>query len=197
LFSGILAGVAVAVGLSVLDLFARVARPHDAVMGEVKGLAGYHDVKDWPGGSTVPGLVLYRYDAPLCFANADDFHHRALAAIAAEAEPVRWFVLNAEAIIEIDITAADMLDGLAQELQIRGIRFAMTRVKQGLFHELERAGLVARLGFDAFYPTIPVAVAAFRAHGSSMPIDASGRSPVRMESIVPGSDDIPAVPPPP
>ena len=174
LFSGILSGVVVAVGLSVLDLFARVARPHDAVLGEVRDLAGFHDVKDWPGGSTVPGLVLYRYDAPLCFANANDFESRALAAIAAEVEPVQWFVLNAEAIIELDITAADMLAELAQELQQRGIRFAMTRVKQGLFHELERAGLVARLGFDAFYPTIPVAVAAFRAQASSRPTGATG-----------------------
>ena len=174
LCSGILSGVVVAVGLSVLDLFARVARPHDAVMGEVKDLAGFHDVKDWPGGSTVPGLVLYRYDAPLCFANANDFESRALAAIAAEVEPVRWFVLNAEAIIELDITAADMLAELAKELEGRGIRFAMTRVKQGLFHELERAGLVARLGFDAFYPTIPVAVAAFRAQGSARPTGAPG-----------------------
>ncbi|MFN7740466.1 MAG: SulP family inorganic anion transporter [Cyanobacteriota bacterium] len=174
LFSGILSGVVVAVGLSVLDLFARVARPHDAVLGEVRDLAGFHDVKDWPGGSTVPGLVLYRYDAPLCFANANDFESRALAAIAAEVEPVQWFVLNAEAIIELDITAADMLAELAQELQRRGIRFAMTRVKQGLFHELERAGLVARLGFDAFYPTIPVAVAAFRAQASSRPTGAPG-----------------------
>ncbi|MFN9385366.1 MAG: SulP family inorganic anion transporter [Cyanobacteriota bacterium] len=174
LFSGILSGVVVAVGLSVLDLFARVARPHDAVLGEVRDLAGFHDVKDWPGGSTVPGLVLYRYDAPLCFANANDFESRALAAIAAEVEPVQWFVLNAEAIIELDITAADMLAELAQELQQRGIRFAMTRVKQGLFHELERAGLVARLGFDAFYPTIPVAVAAFRAQASSRPTGAPG-----------------------
>lgn len=174
LFSGILSGVVVAVGLSVLDLFARVARPHDAVLGEVRDLAGFHDVKDWPGGSTVPGLVLYRYDAPLCFANANDFESRALAAIAAEVEPVRWFVLNAEAIIELDITAADMLAELAQELQQRGIRFAMTRVKQGLFHELERTGLVARLGFDAFYPTIPVAVAAFRAQASARPTGATG-----------------------
>jgi high affinity sulfate transporter 1 len=174
LISGILSGVVVAVGLSVLDLFARVARPQDAVLGEVRDLAGFHDVKDWPGGSTVPGLVLYRYDAPLCFANANDFESRALAAIAAEVEPVQWFVLNAEAIIELDITAADMLAELAQELQRRGIRFAMTRVKQGLFHELERAGLVARLGFDAFYPTIPVAVAAFRAQDSSRPTGAPG-----------------------
>lgn len=174
LISGILSGVVVAVGLSVLDLFARVARPQDAVLGEVRDLAGFHDVKDWPGGSTVPGLVLYRYDAPLCFANANDFESRALAAIAAEVEPVQWFVLNAEAIIELDITAADMLAELAQELQQRGIRFAMTRVKQGLFHELERAGLVARLGFDAFYPTIPVAVAAFRAQGSARPTGAPG-----------------------
>ena len=174
LYSGILSGVVVAVGLSVLDLFVRVARPHDAVLGEVRDLAGFHDVKDWPGGSTVPGLVLYRYDAPLCFANANDFESRALAAIAAEVEPVQWFVLNAEAIIELDITAADMLAELAQELQQRGIRFAMTRVKQGLFHELERAGLVARLGFDAFYPTIPVAVAAFRAQDSSRPTGAPG-----------------------
>jgi high affinity sulfate transporter 1 len=195
LFSDILFGVVVAVGLSVLDLFARVARPHDAVMGEVKGVAGFHDVKDWPGGSTVPGLVLYRYDAPLCFANAENFQRRALAAIAAEASPVRWFVLNAEAIIEIDITAADMLDELARELQGRGIRFAMTRVKQELFHELERAALVDRLGADAFYPTIPVAVAAFRAQAAGAVAPGAGPSPVRMEPNTPGSDDLPAAPP--
>jgi len=93
----ILYGVLVAIGLSVADLLVRAARPHDAVLGRVSGLAGMHDVDDYPGAQTIPGLVVYRYDAPLFFANADYFRRRALAAASQEPGPPRWFVLNVEA----------------------------------------------------------------------------------------------------
>jgi MFS superfamily sulfate permease-like transporter len=119
-------------------------------------------VEDWQGASTIPGLVLYRYDAPLCFANAEDFRRRALAAIAAEHDAVAWFVLNAEAIVEIDITAADMLLELQEELAGQGIVFAMARVKQGLFGQLAKAGVVERIGAQRFFPTLPTAIAAFQ-----------------------------------
>ncbi|KEF42118.1 MAG: sulfate transporter [Cyanobium sp. CACIAM 14] len=161
LLTDILVGVGLAVALSVIDLFARLVRPHDAVLGDVPQLAGLHDVKDWEGASTIPGLVLYRYDAPLCFANAEDFRRRALAAITAEAAPVGWFVLNAEAIVEIDITAADMLLELQEQLAGQGIVFAMARVKQELYAQLVKAGVVERLGSRRFYPTLPTAIAAF------------------------------------
>jgi MFS superfamily sulfate permease-like transporter len=163
LLTDILTGVALAVAFSVLDLFARLMRPNDAVMGEVPRLAGLHDVSDWEGATTIPGLLIYRYDAPLCFANAEHFRSRALAALEAEASAVRWFVLNAEAIVEIDSTAADVLLELQNTLRQRGIRLALARVKQDLYQQLRRAGLVAAIGEESFFPTLPTAVAAFRA----------------------------------
>jgi sulfate permease, SulP family len=160
---GVLEGVLVAVGLSILDLLRKVSRPHDGVLGFVPGLAGMHDVDDYPQASMVPGLVVYRYDAPLCFANADDFRRRALAAVDQAAPPVRWLLLNTEAIVQIDITAADALRGLCTELAGRGIVVALARVKQDLLVDLRRAGIVDLLGHERIFPTLPTAVAAFRA----------------------------------
>lgn len=163
-----LVGVGLAVALSVIDLFARLMRPHDAVMGQVPDLAGLHDVNDWEGARTIPGLVIYRYDAPLCFANAEHFRSRALAAIAAETSPVQWFVLNAEAIVEIDITAADVLLELQQTLTEQGIVVGFARVKQDLYRQLQRAGVVEAVGADRFFPTLPTAVAAFQARPAKL-----------------------------
>jgi high affinity sulfate transporter 1 len=163
LLTDILVGVGLAVALSVIDLFARLMRPNDAVMGEVPNLAGLHDVTDWEGATTIPGLLIYRYDAPLCFANAEHFRTRALEAVDAERSPVQWFVLNAEAIVEIDITAADVVMELQEALSARGIRFALARVKQDLYRQLARAGVVERIGAQWFFPTLPTAVAAFQA----------------------------------
>jgi MFS superfamily sulfate permease-like transporter len=161
LATDILVGVGVAVGLSVIDLFIRLMRPHDAVLGKVPNLAGLHDIEDWEGATTIPGLVIYRYDAPLCFANAENFRRRAIEAIEAETTLVEWFVLNAEAILEIDITAVDMLKELYQELANRHIIFAMARVKQDLYVQFKKAGLLDLIGSDRIYPTLPTAIAAF------------------------------------
>lgn len=186
---GVLDGVLVAVGLSIVDLFRRVARPHDSILGYVPGISGMHDVDDYPTARQVPGLVVYRYDAPLCFANAEDFRRRALTAIDTAGaalddtrapvdnpehlfgkpnppvdDPgaaVEWFVLNAEANVEIDITAADALEQLRQEVDSRGIVFAMARVKQDLRADLVRAGLVETVGAEMIFPTLPTAVAAY------------------------------------
>lgn len=162
LATDMLVGVAIAVGLSVIELFARVARPYDAVMGKVPGLAGLHDIKDWPGATTIPGLVIYRYDAPLFFANVADFKRRALQAIEAETAPVEWFVLNAEAIAEIDITAADMLMELYDELAARQIIFALARVKQDLYAQLRLSGLLACIGPNHIFFTLPSAIEGFQ-----------------------------------
>ncbi|WP_448604601.1 SulP family inorganic anion transporter [Thermoleptolyngbya sp.] len=161
LLTDILVGVAIAVGLSVIDLFARITHPHDAVLGTVPDVPGLHDIDDWPGATTIPGLVIYRYDAPLCFANAEDFKQRALAAIAAERVPVEWFVLNTEAIVEIDITAADMLLEFCDELASRHITFALARVKQDLYAQLRRAGVLEKIGADRIYLTLHTAIAGF------------------------------------
>jgi len=158
----ILYGVVVAVGLSVAELLTRVARPHDAVEGLVPGVAGMHDVDDYPQASTIPGLLVYRYDSPLFFANAEDFRRRALASVDAQDDPVRWFVLNTEANVEVDITALDAVDELRRELTHRGIVFALARVKQELHDDLEAYGLTDSVGKDRIFPTLPTAVAAYR-----------------------------------
>jgi sulfate permease, SulP family len=154
LVTDILVGVAIAIGLSVIELLSRLAHPHDAVQGTVPHLPGLHDINDWEGATTIPGLVIYRYDAPLCFANAEDFKSRALRAIELEVTPVEWFVLNTEAIAEIDITAMDMLGELYAELAARKITFAMARVKQDLYAQLQRSPLLAQIGEDRIYLTI-------------------------------------------
>ncbi|MEW1777783.1 sulfate permease [Streptomyces sp. NPDC086777] len=159
----ILYGVLVAVGLSVAELLTRVARPHDAVEGLVPGVAGMHDIDDYPSARTIPGLLVYRYDSPLFFANAENFHRRALAAVDEQTTPVRWFVLNTEANVEVDITALDAVDALRRELTARGVVFALARVKQDLLDSLEAYGLADAVGHDRIFPTLPTAVTAYRA----------------------------------
>jgi high affinity sulfate transporter 1 len=159
---GVLYGVLVAIALSILDLLRRVARPHDAIEGFVPGVAGMHDIDDYPEGELVPGLVVYRYDAPLFFANAENFRERALEAVDENPVPVEWFVLNAEANVEVDLTALDILDQLRAELAGRGIVFAMARVKQDLRVMLESAGLLDKIGEDRIFMTLPTAVEAYR-----------------------------------
>jgi len=159
----VLYGVIVAIGLSILDLLRRIARPHDGILGEVPGVAGLHDIDDYPAATTIPGLVVYRYDAPLCFANAENFRHRALAAVDGSPAPVSWFLLNAEANIEVDITAVDALEDLRAHLTKRGVVFAMARVKQDLRDLLTPTGFLTRVGEDHIFPTLPTAITAFRA----------------------------------
>ncbi len=161
LLFGVLYGVLVAIALSILDLLRRVARPHDAILGYVPGVAGMHDVDDYPDADPVPGLVVYRYDAPLFFANAENFRERALAAVDDSPVPAEWFVLNVEANVEVDLTALDILDQLRGELASRGIVFAMARVKQDLRDALEAAGLVDKIGEDRLFMTLPTAVEAY------------------------------------
>lgn len=161
LATDILVGVGIAVGLSVIDLFARIVNPHDAVLGEIPNLSGLHDIEDWEGAKTIPGLVIYRYDAPLCFANSENFKRRAMQAIESEKDSVEWFILNTEAIVEIDITAADVLEQLRRELASRNITVALARVKQDLYLQLKKAGLVESIGADRIYPTLHTAIEGF------------------------------------
>jgi SulP family sulfate permease len=160
---GVLQGIVVAIALSVLDLLRRVARPHDAVQGLVPGLAGMHDIDDYPSARVIPGLLVYRYDSPLFFANAEDFLTRALRAVGDTQEPVRWFLLNVEANVDVDVTGADALESLRAKLATRGIVFAVARLKQDLRDQLQPTGLLDRIGPDHLFATLPTAVEAFHA----------------------------------
>jgi high affinity sulfate transporter 1 len=155
-------GVLLAVGLSVVEMLSRVARPHDAILGRVPGLPGMHDIDDYPEAEQIPGLIVYRYDSPLFFANAEDFKRRALAAVDKQ-DDVKWFVLNVEANVEVDITALDALESLRATLADRGIVVALARVKQDLLDDLEAYSLAKAIGREHLYPTLPAAVAAYEA----------------------------------
>jgi SulP family sulfate permease len=157
----VLYGVVVAVALSILDLLRRISRPHDGVLGYVPGVAGMHDVDDYASGRQVAGLVVYRYDAPLFFANAENFRRRALAAVVAAAGPVEWFVLDAEANVELDLTAVDALVDLRRTLVQRNIVFAMARVKHEVREALKKADFLAEVGEDQVFMTLPTAVDAY------------------------------------
>ena len=161
LAAGILYGVLLAVGLSVLDMLRRVARPHDGVLGYAPGIAGMHDIDDYPTARQVPGLVVYRYDSPLFFANAQDFKRRALASLGLAETPVEWLMLNMEANIEVDLTSVDALDQVRAELDRRGVVLALVRVKQDLREDLASSGFLGRVGQQRVFLTLPTAVAAY------------------------------------
>jgi len=176
LLFGVLPGIGAAIALSVLDLLRRIVHPHDGVLGYVPDVAGMHDIHDHPDAVQVPGLVVYRYDSPLFFANSDDFVSRALKVVdeATSHARVEWFLLNAEANTEVDLTAVDALETLRSTLSTREIRFAMARVKEDMRLSLEAGGFVEKVGTDLIFPTLPTAVAAYaawyeREHGSGPP----------------------------
>ena len=159
---GILQGVILAIALSILEMLLRLARPHEGVLGRVPGIAGMHDVDDYPDARTTPGCMFYRYDAPLFFANIRDLRERVHKLLALENQaypdsPVRWFVLNVEANTEIDITAADGLRELARELTDSGVHLGLARVKNDLYLPLHRAGVIDAIGKDMLFATLPVA----------------------------------------
>jgi SulP family sulfate permease len=158
---GVLPGVLVAVSLSLVDMIKRVARPHDAVEGLVPDLAGMHDLDDYPTAEAVPGLLVYRYDAPLFFANAENFLTRVRESVATY-DP-EWVLLNFEAMGEVDLTGADALETLRAELEDRGIVLALARLKQDPRDVLQPSGVLERIGAEHIFPTLPTALEAFRA----------------------------------
>ena len=158
---GVLEGVLVAVSLSLVDVLRRVARPHDAVEGLVPDLAGMHDLDDYADAVPVPGLLVYRYDAPLFFANAENFLSRVRESVAAY-DP-EWVLLNFEAMGEVDLTGADALETLRAELEEQGIVLAIARLKQDPRDVLQPSGVLERIGAEHIFPTLPTALEAFHA----------------------------------
>ncbi len=158
---GVLPGIGIAVGLSVLDLLWRAWHPYTAVLGRVDGLKGYHDLRRHPEGRQVPGLVLHRFDAALFFANADAFRESLLKAVAGAEPPARRVVVAAEPITDVDSTAADVLVELDQQLERMGVELAFAEMKGPTKDKLVRYGLFERIGHERFYPTVGAAVHAY------------------------------------
>ncbi len=155
---GALPGIGIAVALSLGDFVRRAWRPYDAVLGRVTGRKGYHDLDRHPEAVQIPGLVIYRFDAPLFFANADTFSNRLLAAIEERDAPVQWVIVAAEPISDVDTTGADVLTELLDRLEARGVQLAFAELKGPVKDSLRSYGLLDRIGDDHLFPTIGTAV---------------------------------------
>ncbi len=158
----ILYGVLAAVAISVVELLTRVARPHAAVLGQAPDVPGWHDVDDYAGSTQVPGLVVFRYDSPLFFANAEHFDRQCRAALDEAVPPARWFLLNMEGNTEVDVTGLDALEDFRQHCGHVGAELALVRVKRELREMLDRHGVGERIGDDRIFATLPTAVAAYQ-----------------------------------
>ena len=155
---GVIQGIFIAIALALLGFIWRAWRPYDAVLGRVDGLKGYHDVTRYPEARRVPGLVLFRWDAPLFFANAEVFREHVLQAIADAPTPTKWVIVAAEPVTDIDITAAEALSALDDDLAKFGIELCFAEMKDPVKDKLKRYKLFVKLGADLFFPTLGQAV---------------------------------------
>jgi high affinity sulfate transporter 1 len=162
---GVIPGIGLAIGLAVVEFLWDGWRPHSAVLGHAEGVQGYHDITRYREARQVPGLVLFRWDAPLFFANAEFFRERVLEAVAQAPAKAKWVVVAAEPVTSVDVTAADVLAELEDDLASRGVEFRFAEMKDPVKDKLRRFGILARFGEGSFFPTIEVAVDAYlRAH---------------------------------
>ncbi len=158
---GVIPGIGLAIGLAIIEFLWDGWRPHYAVLGRVPGLRGYHDIKRYPEARLIPGMLLFRWDAPLFFANAEQFNQCVNAALAQAPAPVKRIVITAEPVTSIDITSADMLAELEEHLRQEGIELQFAEMKDPVKDKLKRFGLIERFG--TFHPTIGAAVDAYLA----------------------------------
>ena len=158
---GAIPGICLAIVVAVMEFLWDGWRPHYAVLGRADGIRGFHDIKRYPEARLVPGLVLFRWDAPLFFANAELFHQRVLEAVAQSPTPVRRIIVTAEPVTSIDVTSADMLAELEQALRESGIEMRFAEMKDPVKDKLKRFELLERFGTASFYPTVGAAVDAY------------------------------------
>jgi high affinity sulfate transporter 1 len=156
---GVLWGVGIAIAVSLLNFIRRAWRPHDAVLGRADRVKGYHDTERYPDARLIPGLVLYRFDAPLFFANADYFRERIRALV--RAHDPRWIVVAAEPITDIDSSAGEVVHELNEELDAAGIELAFAELKDPVRDRLRSYGIADEIGRNRFFPTLGVAVASY------------------------------------
>jgi len=155
---GAIPGIGLAIVIAVIEFLWDGWRPHSAVLGRADGVKGYHDITRYPDARRIPGLVLFRWDAPLFFANAEFFHNQALQAVSTSPTPVRWLVVAAEPVTSVDVTAADMLMELNATLRRAGIELCFAEMKDPVKDKLKRFGLFSQLGEEMFFPTLGEAV---------------------------------------
>jgi high affinity sulfate transporter 1 len=158
---GVIPGIGLAILIAVIEFLWDGWRPHHAVMGRVDGIRGYHDITRYPEARRIPGLVLFRWDAPLFFANAELFHEGVLEAVAQSPTPVRRIVVAAEPVTSIDVTSADMLAELEQALRAARIELRFAEMKDPVKDKLKRFELFERFGAASFHPTVGAAVDAY------------------------------------
>lgn len=158
---GVLPGIAIAVGLSILNVFRRAWWPYQTVLGNVADLPGYHDVRSYPEAELLPGAVIFRFDAPLFFANARVFREQVERLAAAQPRP-HWIIVAAEPVTDVDTTAADMLTELDRDLDAAGTRLVFAELKDPVRAKVERYGLADAIEAQHFFPTIKSAVRAYK-----------------------------------
>jgi high affinity sulfate transporter 1 len=159
---GAIPGIAIAIVIAVIEFLWDGWRPHYAVLGRVDQVKGYHDIKRYPNASLIPGLVLFRWDAPLFFANAELFHERIRNAIAQSPTPVKWLVVAAEPVTSVDVTSADVLCDLDDELRGAGVSLYFAEMKDPVKDKLKRFRLYERFGDGRFFATVGEAVKTYR-----------------------------------
>ena len=172
---GAIPGIAIAIVIAIIEFLWDGWRPHSAVLGRVDNVKGYHDITRYPEAHVIPGLVLFRWDAPLFFANAEFFHDRVLDAVAASPTPVRWLVVAAEPVTSVDVTAADALSELDETLHAAGIELCFAEMKDPVKDKLKRFGLFTRFGEKTFFATIEEAVSSYL---TTNPVDRADRAPL-------------------
>ena len=155
---GVIPGIGLAIVIAIVEFLWDGWRPHSAVLGRAHGVKGYHDITRYPDACQIPGLVLFRWDAPLFFANAEFFKERALDAVAKSPTPVRWLVVAAEPVTSVDVTAGDTLAELDEALHAQGIELCFAELKDPVKDKLKKFGLLAQLGENCFFPTVGAAV---------------------------------------
>jgi high affinity sulfate transporter 1 len=158
---GAIPGIGLAIVIAVIEFLWDGWRPHSAVLGRVDRVKGYHDITRYPEARLIPGLVLFRWDAPLFFANAALFHERVVDAVASSPTPVRWLVVAAEPVTSVDVTAADAVSELDDTLGAAGIDLYFAEMKDPVKDKLKRFGLFARFGERTFFATLGEAVSAY------------------------------------
>jgi MFS superfamily sulfate permease-like transporter len=155
---GVIPGIGLAIAIAIAEFLWDGWRPHSAVLGRADRVKGYHDVTRYPDARRIPGLVLFRWDAPLFFANAEFFKERILDAIAKSPTAVRRLVVAAEPVTSVDVTAVDMLAELDEALKARAIELCFAELKDPVKDKLKRFGLFERIGETRFFPTLGAAV---------------------------------------
>ncbi|HEY7594774.1 MAG TPA: sulfate permease [Actinophytocola sp.] len=179
---GVLAGIAIAVALSILNVFRRAWWPYQTVLGRTENLPGFHDIRSYPDAEQLPGVVIYRFDAPLIFANVPAFREE-ITRLAREDPPPKWIVVAAEPITDVDTTAADIVKQLDETLNEQGTSLVFAELKDPVRRKIDRYGLTHTIDPNHFFPTVEGAIDAFRAETGAQWTPAGTEAPRELPGV--------------